>query len=424
MLSGKLFQWGNWLRRILVMYEGKIIKFYREKYKLTQEQLGKDICSITHISKIECNQTTFATEIIALICKRLGINMETEIKKLLGVKQQIFKLHEAIIMQSFKDMSQINGELEQEELIQISEYFHMYQLLRARYLLMHHKCQEAYKIIKKIKKIENKLTLFESNLLKHVLGSYYLEKQEYVKAIQILKTIQIQNYNNPEYYYHLAIAYHTIQSPVLAYYYADKSHNFFHDINNYLRVIDAEMLMIIQVEDDDGNEEIINRYKKLIISCELCNAPERKAKVLHNLAAEYYRRKDYKQASTFYKESMSLKNLDSPVYLLSLEGFIRSSFDGNLIANDQLIQHAEDGLTIAIRIKQLLYIHLFKLLLYLLKSKEKEYHQYLLNKALPMFSNSGYTYLIQRSKKELFHYYSNNNLPDKALEIANLLINT
>lgn len=80
MLSGKLFQWGNWLRRILVMYEGKIIKFYREKYKLTQEQLGKDICSITHISKIECNQTTFATEIIALICKRLGINMETEIK--------------------------------------------------------------------------------------------------------------------------------------------------------------------------------------------------------------------------------------------------------------------------------------------------------------------------------------------------------
>ncbi|WML27203.1 hypothetical protein [Neobacillus sp. OS1-33] len=33
------------------MYEGKIIKFYREKYKLTQEQLGKDICSITLLRK-------------------------------------------------------------------------------------------------------------------------------------------------------------------------------------------------------------------------------------------------------------------------------------------------------------------------------------------------------------------------------------
>lgn len=406
------------------MYEGKIVKFYREKYNLTQEQLGKGICSFTHISKIECNQTTFATEIIALLSERLGINMEIEVKKLLRVKHQIFKLHEAIIMQLFKDMTRINGELEQEELIQISEYFFMYQLLRARYLLMHNKCQEAHKIIKKIQKIENKLTSFESNLLKHVLGIYYLEKQEYVTAIETLKTIQIQNYNNPEYYYHLAIAYHTIQSPVLAYYYAEKSHHFFNDMNNYLRVIDAEMLMIIQVEDDDGNEEILNRYKKLIKSCELCNVPERKAKVLHNLAAEYYRRKDYKQASEFYKESMSLKNLDSPVYLLSLEGYIRSSFDGNLIANDQLIQLAEDGLTIAIRIKHLLYIHLFKLLLNLLKFKEKEYHQYLINKALPMFIKSGYTYLIKRSKKELFHYYANNNLQDKALEMATLLIDT
>ena len=53
------------------MYEGKIIKFYREKYKLTQEQLGKDVCSITHISKIECNQTTYSTEIISLYLRKL-----------------------------------------------------------------------------------------------------------------------------------------------------------------------------------------------------------------------------------------------------------------------------------------------------------------------------------------------------------------
>ncbi|TDL74703.1 XRE family transcriptional regulator [Rhodococcus qingshengii] len=405
------------------MYEGKIIKFYREKYKLTQEQLGKDICSITHISKIECNQTTYSPEIISLLSKRLGINMELEVNKLKNIKQHLFHWQDAMIMQSFEDMEQINSELEQEVLIEISEYRYMYQLLRARYLLMNNCPHEAIKTIKKLQKIENKLTPYETNLLKHVLGIYYLAKQEYVKAIETLKTIQNENYNNPEYYYHLAIAYHTIQSPVLAYYYAEKSHQFFQDMNNYLRVIDAEMLMIIQVEDDDGKEEIIQRFKKLIKSCELLNAPERKAKVLHNLAAEYFRRKNYEQASRFYKQSMSLKDQESPVYLLSLEGFIRSSFDGNLINNDQLIQLAEHGLTIATRIKELLYIHLFKLLLYLLKSKEKEYHQYLFNKALPMFSNSGYNYLIKRSKKELFHYYSNNNLLDEALEMANLLIN-
>lgn len=407
----------------IIMYEGKIIKFYRQKYKLTQEQLGKDICSVTHISKIECAQTTYATDIITLLSKRLGINMELEVKKLINIKHQVFKWHEAIIMQLIDEVDQIYKELENEELIKISEYHNMYQLLRARYLLLHNNTHEAFKIIKKIQKIENKLTPYDSNLLKHVLGTYYISNQDYGTAIQTLKEIHNEIYNNPEYYYYLAIAYHTLESPVLAYYYAEKSHQFFEYMNNYLRVIDAEMLMIIQIKDDDVNDEIINRFKKLIKSCEICNSPDRKAKVLHNLAYEYLRRKKYEQASFYYKESMSLKENDSPSYLLSLEGYIRSSLDGVLIPNEALIQYAEKGLTIAMNNNQLLYIHLFKLFLYLLKSKEKEYHQYLSNKALPMFIKCGYSYLIQRSKKELFDYYYKMKLTDKALEMAQLLIN-
>ncbi|MEH7354711.1 transcriptional regulator [Neobacillus drentensis] len=405
------------------MYEGKIIKFYREKYKLTQEQLGKDICSVTHISKIECAQTTYATDIITLLSKRLEINMELEVKRLINIKQQLFNWHEAIIMQLFDEMDQINNELKQDELIKISEYYNMYQLLRSRYLLLHNNSHEAFKIIKKLQKTENKLTPYDTNLLKHVLGIYYISKQDYISAIQTLKEIQNEIYNNPEYYYYLAIAYHTLQSPVLAYYYAEKSHQFFEYMNNYPRVIDAEMLMIIQVKDDDDYEEIINRFKKLIKSCEICNDPNRKAKVLHNLAYEYLRRKKYEQASFYYKESMSLKETESPSYLLSLEGYIRSSFEGVLMSNEELIQHVEKGLTIAINNDQLLYIHLFKLLLYLLKSKEKEYYEYLSNKALPMFVKCGYTFLIQRSKKELFNFYYKLKLTDDALEMAQLLIN-
>lgn len=406
------------------MYNGKIIKFYREKYKLTQEQLGMDICSISHISKIECNRTTYNNEIITLLSNRLGINMVSENEKLINIKHRLSQWHDAIIMQLKDDVERINSELIHEELIEISKYKYLYQLLHARYFLDKNNDREAYKIIKKILKIENELTEYETNLLKHILGIYYLAKQDYIKAIQTLKLIQIEKYHNPEYYYHLALAYHTIQSPILAYHFAEKSHEFFKDINNYLRVIDAEMIMINQITHDAEHEEIIRRFKNLIKSCELCNAPDRKAKVLYNLAFEYYLRKNFEQAILYYKESMSLKNLESPNYLLSLEGYIRSSFDGKLIPIDELIRLAEDGLIIAIRINHILYIHQFRLILYLIKSKEKEYHQYLANKALPMFMKFGYTYLIQRTEKELFNYYSKMNLPDKALEIAKLLIVT
>lgn len=406
------------------MYEGKIIKFYREKLKLTQEQLGKDICSITHISKIECNRTTYNNEIISLLSERLGINMVDEINKLINIKNRLSQWHEAIIMQLNNEIEQINLELECDELIKISDYIHLYELLKVRYLLIHNHTREAEKIIKKIQKIVNELSDYENNLLKHVLGIYYLSKQNHNKAIQTLKEIQIEDYHNPEYYYHLAIAYHTIHSPVLAYYYAEKSHKFFKDINNYLRVIDAEMIMIIQITDDGNHEEIITRFKNLIKSCELCNAPDRKAKVLHNLAYEYYRRKNYVLSIGYFRESMTLKNQESATYLLSFESYIRCAFDGKLIPTDELIKLAEEGLVVAIRLNELLFIHLFRLTLYILKSKCKEYHQYLAKKALPMYVKYGYSFLIQRSEKELFNYYSKMNLPDQALEIAKLLIST
>ncbi|MEH7513077.1 helix-turn-helix transcriptional regulator [Gottfriedia acidiceleris] len=405
------------------MYEGKIIKFYREKYKLTQEQLGKNICSVTHISKIECAQTKYAPEIINLLSNRLGIDMDLEVANFMNIKQRLLHWHDVIIMQLFEEMNQIYYEFEMEELIQISEYNDMYQLLRAKYFLAHNKCNEAFKIIKKLQKKEDKLASYERNLLKHILGIYSLAKQEFGKVIQILKSIDNTVYKNPEYYYHLAVAYHTLKAPVLAYYYAEKSHHFFKQINNYLRVIDAEMLMIIQVQGDTLDEEIISRFKNLIRSCELCSAPDRKAKALHNLAYEFYRGKNYKEASKYYKQSMMLKDSECSPYLISLEGYIRSSYDGGFSNIEELVHDAEAGLFIAKKNNYVLYIHLFKLLLYLLKSKEKEYHHYLNSKALPMFEKNGFTFLVERSREELFNYFKKMNLNEQAMEIAQLIVN-
>ncbi|MBP0726116.1 helix-turn-helix domain-containing protein [Bacillus sp. RG28] len=403
------------------MYEGKIIKYYREKKQLTQEQLGKGICSTTHISKIERLQTEYAPEIITLLSKKLEINIHEEIQNLFNIKKRLSDWHDAIIMQLFDEMDRINNELENEDLIQISDYMYLYKLLRARYLLMHRKTKEALIIINEIQKIEHKLTSYESNLLKHVLGMYYLEQKDFLKAIQILKEIQIEIYNNPEYYYHLSMAYHTIESPALAYFYAEKSRQFFKEINSYLRVIDAEMIMTIQVKDVYDNE-IIKRFESLIHSCDLCNAPERKAKVKHNLAYELFRRGNYEQASKFYKESMSLKEKGSDTYLISLEGYIHSSFDGNLLSKAELLQLAEEGLETAIKDNQLLYKHLFTLHSLLIQSKEQEYHQYLQEEALPMYNKFGFSFLIQRSKKELFNFYNKTRQVDKALEVARELI--
>ncbi|SMQ72942.1 hypothetical protein SAMN05444673_2289 [Bacillus sp. OV166] len=405
------------------MYEGKIIKFYREKYQMTQEQLGKGICSGTHISKIERLHTEYAPEIVTLLSERLGITIENEIIKLKNIKKRLNHWHDVLVMQLFEEMDLINHELEQEDLIQISDYIYFYNLLRVRYLLMHNLTEEASDIIVEIQKKEHKLSSYEANLFKHILGVYYLAKHENLKAIQALKSINEADYNNKEYTYHLAVAYHSIESPVMAYFFADKSRQFFKEINNYPRVIDAEMLMVIQVKDDGDFKETILRFENLIKSCDLCHSPARKARVLHNLAFEYYRRKNYEPANKYYKESMSLKDNESFPYLLSLEGFINSAFYGGLLPKDELLQLAKEGLETALKKNEPLYINLFTLFSFLIQDKEQEYHQYLSEHSLPLFEKFGFVYLIKRSKKELFNYYLEKKKTGKALKMANLLIN-
>lgn len=405
------------------MYEGKIIKFYREKFQMTQEQLGKGICSGTHISKIERLQTEYAPEIITLLAERLGINIEREILKLKNIKRRLDQWKDVIIKELFEEMNLIHRELEQEDLIQISNYIYLYQLLRVRYLLMHQSVDESYQIITELQKNEHKLSSYESNLLKHVLGIYYLAKHENLKAIHFLKSIQETEYNNKEYYYHLAVAYHSHELPVMSYFYAEKALQFFKENNNYLRAIDTEMLMLIQIKDDDNFNETIKGFESLIQSCDLCSSPERKARVCHNLAYEYFRRKKYDLSSQYYYQSMKLKDHESSKYLLSLEGYISSSFYGNLLSQNELLHLAREGLETAVKKNETLYIHLFNLQILLIENKEHEYHQYLRFQALPMFEQFGFMHLIQRSKKELFKYYSSMNQSNEALTIAQLLIN-
>jgi HTH-type transcriptional regulator, quorum sensing regulator NprR len=81
------------------MYEGKIIKFYREKSQLTQAQLGLGICSDTHISKIERGSAEYSPEIITLLSARLQIDITHEAIRLKNIRTRLHHWHDVSIEQ-------------------------------------------------------------------------------------------------------------------------------------------------------------------------------------------------------------------------------------------------------------------------------------------------------------------------------------
>ncbi|ART77544.1 helix-turn-helix domain-containing protein [Sutcliffiella horikoshii] len=407
------------------MHEGRIIKYFRKKAKLTQQQLGDGICSDTHVSKIERGMTEYSPEVTFLLSKRLGINIEEELSRFHNLKKILARWHDAIIMQRFEAIEIIKEELDNEELIQISEHQILYDLLRARYHLLRNNLIEADIITKNIQKAHRKLPPYESNLLKHILGMYYLANKDMIKAVNILRSINSDDYNNPEYYLTLSTAYLAVNSKIMAYYYAELSLQFFIKTNNYLRSIDAEMIMLITREGEGqcDFQKIVEQYEALIQTCDLCHAHDKKAKVLHNLAEEHYCRKDYKASSRLFHKSMLLKEKKSAEYLISLEAFIRCCFEGSILSKDKLEKLGNEGLVIAREINQGLHTINLQLLLLRINNQIAEYYHYLSTKALTYYKKCGYVSIVQRYEKELFNYHLKTRQIDDALKFADLLIN-
>ena len=126
-----------------------------------------------------------------------------------------------IISQNIEAATEIEEKLDNNPLIQISEYQTLYLLLK----LMHHlkisNLDEALKYKNQLPKSHDALPDFEKNLYRHVLGIYYMAMQEFLKSIEMLKSIDFDSYSNPMVYHDLATAYHHHKSPVLSYYYAE-----------------------------------------------------------------------------------------------------------------------------------------------------------------------------------------------------------
>jgi HTH-type transcriptional regulator, quorum sensing regulator NprR len=405
------------------MIIGKIIKFYREKAGLTQSQLGEGICSVTHLSKIERGITEYSGEITLHLARRLGIDPEEETMRYHQLAKRLDEWHESMIMQRLQESERIKKELQGEKLIYMSDFQTLYRLLSARYFLSVGDLISASDLISDFNKASAALSPHNANLLKHIQGIYYFLTGQYRDCISCLESIDRDQYSYEEYYYHLAIAYHSIHSNITAYYYGEKALHYFQRTLNILRIIDTEMLLIVQLNAKELHDfhETKEKYKQLIKLCDACNSGDRKSKLYHNLAFEYFRRKKYRKSAGLYEEALKLTAEKSPHYLTALDGYIHTCFKGKLKPRNILIKLAEEGLEKAKAADSYTWIY-FQLHLHLLKDEEQQYYQFIEETALPYFENIGYGILIDHYEKKLFHYYSEKGESKKAIALASSFI--
>src|SRR5699024_5717626 len=168
------------------MYEGKIIKYYRENAKLTQEQLGRGICSTTHVSKIERGLTEYSSEITDFLAARLGIDMKKEINRLSTIKEKLDLWFEMVISQNTATTSDIETELNNNPLMAVSEYKTLFHLIKVLHHIKLRNFKEVQNQWKRIPKSAEEQSAFEQNLHKHVQGNYHMMMANHLESIHLL----------------------------------------------------------------------------------------------------------------------------------------------------------------------------------------------------------------------------------------------
>lgn len=410
------------------MLEGEIIKFYRNKAGLTQEQLGKGICSSKHVGKIEQGQTSYSSEIITFLTERLHIDMQKEVTNFKQLEKKLHCWHTSIIKNNMSDVEKIKKELENSPFIKSSKYAPLYQLLQARYYILKKDSEKTYEILQKVETDQSNLPPYETNLLRHVWSIYYISNyittsiKNYQKSIKSLHKINEDEYKNSEYFYHLAVSYNFIGSSANAYAYAEKALRHFKETNNYLRAIDAESLMLLQI----GNEihidlkELTESYLSLIHDCEVLHAPEKKGILLSNLGYEYFKRKDFDQAYKYYKEALHKVDKPSLLYLQRLYNYLECSLEGKQLRKTVLLKKAQEGRSMAKSLNNLLFKTLYKLLIFRIEGEIDQYYNFMEKDALPYIKAHSHTLWINIFAKQLYTYYMEKEQYEKAAKTSKI----
>ncbi|MGG2024779.1 helix-turn-helix transcriptional regulator [Gottfriedia sp. S16(2024)] len=403
------------------MLEGQIIKFYRERQSMMQKDLGIGICSSTHISKIERGLTEVSKETINLLSERLGIDMEIEIKTYNGIDSILKKWHESIILKLKTKAKNLKEQLEAITLLHMPDIYRSYTLILTRYYLLIGQGHQATSLIAEMDKWSD-LPPYEKNMLLHIKGINALINKEYYKAISYFQGIDLTYYNNQEYYYHLAFAYHSLNSRVLAYYFAEKSLSFFTEVRSFTRMIEAEMLMLVQVERDEFYDPKDIEYQRLIEMTEYIGLDHQRALLSHNLAYQKVRQGNYDKACEYYKQSMDIEDPRTALHIASLEGYINALTKQGLKSSEELLQLVEKGIALSEEITDPIYKHFFYLHKYNLQNEKELYYHYLEKEAFPYYQKMEHVRLFEHYGIKLFDYHMEKGNVEEANQYAAYLV--
>lgn len=298
-----------------MMNIGSILKYYRMKNNLTQAELSKGVCSVSHLSKIESNKYIPHNETINELFKRMGVEWEREVDIYEYWKEKL----EAFIMHSvyydLKAMEEVFKELSaQEDYLQSTDLVNRYELYKLRYFLFKQEIPRVTQQVSILKRMEKSFTDYEKGVSKVIYLMHDIFSQHFTEAEKRLEQIEKYRERIPfmfegELLYQKAYLLHNRTQYGRSTYFAEKAVDHFLKDCNYIRLLHAQLLLAINYTNRDFTLQADGLFKTILRNAKMMEMDQLYKGALYNYSVLQNRRGLHKSA---YEMLTELKALLEP----------------------------------------------------------------------------------------------------------------
>ncbi|WP_409291696.1 helix-turn-helix domain-containing protein [Peribacillus sp. SCS-37] len=385
---------------------GSIIKYYRLKNHMTQSELAQDICSISHLSKIENNSYDGNAETVELLLKKLNVNMEKEEEKYEDIKELLQDFYQSMVYYDIDEANRICETLiNMEEFASSTDLINQYHLYMYKYYILNRNIVKINQCQRVIEKLQSSFSPFENVLASFLFGVALIGQNKVLEAND--QFVALMSYNqteaitfNGELYYQIALCASILNDAEKSIIQANKALDIYQNENNLMRIIHTKMLLGIGYSRLEMFEEASENYKTLIRLTKLLNKKDIYYHVLNNYSTMLNEKGEYKKAKELMIECTKYFKRGSIEYIVNKLGLIEIliNMDANKEEINKLIDEVHEVCNNKNHKK---YIMLAKMFKYKLFSQPK-YYAYL--------ENIVYSYHIDN--------YQFNEARDVALQLA------
>ena len=395
------------------METGRFIKLQRIKQGMTQGGLAEGIVSMSYLSKIENQKTKPSSEVISLLCTRLGVQRDDDKEITIKEKCQAWfdllfeKNEKQVIIEKYEELESLLDHI-------LSDDLTLFEIHRVRYYLVLGELDKALEQINTLKEVSNTFDSLQQFYWYKFKGNYNTSNGDFSQAMHMYKLAEeklnqliLDDAYVADLRYTIAVTHSKLRNTLESVEYAKKALETFQLEYNFFRCAQCHILLGISYRRISSYDNSIKNYNIALHLAKLDNNRQLMQLTNQNLGILHSTKGESKEA---IKSFLSIVE-DEEVYigerLAAVASLVAEYY--NLYDVDKAKVNIEKGYKFIKEFKNFeecrMYYYIIKSYDYEIRDEHEKFEEFIIQEFIPFLKkHKDYASLVRYARMLGNHY--------------------